>query len=238
MLIVLTLIASVSILAGQVPPAHASTLNCLYVQSLMCDIHQEDCFGELVMEACITVSRQWKCVFYCYDEFGAPQFVEESPWQVCCCASCPPGSSCDCLVAGTPVTMADGSTKSIELIEVGDHVLSLDPSSNQPTRTVVTKVHKPFRVKSYMLINGVLAITAEHPVLSAGNWVEAGSLQPGDLMETASGAPEFVESVVTRIQDVVVHNIQVESGVYIAGDVVVHNKEDCLSYAQHCSACE
>src|SRR5262249_5705774 len=43
------------------------------------------------------------------------------------------GGNCQCFVAGTAITMADGSQKPIEQIEVGDQVLSFD----MDTRTMV-----------------------------------------------------------------------------------------------------
>ena len=49
------------------------------------------------------------------------------------------GDDAQCLVAGTPVTMADGSTKPIEAVEAGDEVLSSYGSSDfRPARVTET----------------------------------------------------------------------------------------------------
>ena len=49
------------------------------------------------------------------------------------------GDDAQCLVAGTPVTMADGSTKPIEEVEAGDEVLSSYGSSDfRPARVTET----------------------------------------------------------------------------------------------------
>jgi DNA helicase-2/ATP-dependent DNA helicase PcrA len=51
------------------------------------------------------------------------------------------GDDAQCLVAGTPVTMADGSTKAIEHVEVGDEVLSCYGSGDfRPARVTETFV--------------------------------------------------------------------------------------------------
>ena len=44
------------------------------------------------------------------------------------------GDDAQCLVAGTPITMGDGSTKPIETIQVGDEVLSHDDDGFSPAR--------------------------------------------------------------------------------------------------------
>ena len=44
-----------------------------------------------------------------------------------------------CFPAGTPVLMADGTTRPIEDVAVGDHVACTDPDTGQPTTSTVTR---------------------------------------------------------------------------------------------------
>ena len=44
-----------------------------------------------------------------------------------------------CFPTGTPILMADGTTKPIENVAVGDHVACTDPDTGQPTTSTVTK---------------------------------------------------------------------------------------------------
>jgi len=71
---------------------------------------------------CANLDREWQCHWTC----GGPGGTY-SDWIPCNCPG--EGGGCDCLMAGTPVTMADGSTKPVEQIKVGDMVMSYDEST-------------------------------------------------------------------------------------------------------------
>ena len=89
-----------------------------------------------------------------------------------------------CVAAGTPVTLAKGSSKAIERVVAGDWVLSFDRSRNGLV---------PMRVSSDAQCNGVqdcielllsdattLTVTADHLILTdAKRWVRAGDLVVG-----------------------------------------------------------
>ena len=71
-----------------------------------------------------------------------------------------------CFPAGTPVLMADGTTKPIEDVAVGDHVACTDPDTGQPTTSTVTRTftheHTPtIRIRTS---NGDLETTPAHPL--------------------------------------------------------------------------
>jgi hypothetical protein len=64
-------------------------------------------------------------------------------------AEVPKPSCTKCFLAGTDVQMADGSTKDIEDVEVGDEVLAIDPETGETgprkvTRLIVTEDDKHF----------------------------------------------------------------------------------------------
>jgi hypothetical protein len=77
---------------------------------------------------CGNQTRQWRC---CWKVVGA-------------CAETGPWTSCDCMLAGTPITLADGSTKMAEEIQKGNRVLSYDESDRLMKVGEVIATHRPF----------------------------------------------------------------------------------------------
>lgn len=107
------------------------------------------------------------------------------------------GKACKCFLAGTDVKMADGGTKNIEDIKVGDDVLATDPESGETgprkvTRLIVTDSDKQFNELTINTSDGSEHLTAthEHPfwVPDLGQWVEARNLRPGTNLRTDVGA--------------------------------------------------
>ncbi|MFF3381153.1 polymorphic toxin-type HINT domain-containing protein [Streptomyces sp. NPDC002680] len=107
-----------------------------------------------------------------------------------------PKPGCKCFLAGTDVQMADGSTKDIEDIELGDEVLATDPKTGETgarkvVRLIVTESDKHFNELSIATENGVEKLTAthEHPFWSPSerDWIAAGDLAPGMTLRTDEG---------------------------------------------------
>jgi RHS repeat-associated protein len=103
---------------------------------------------------------------------------------------------CKCFLAGTGVLMADGSTKSIEDVELGDEVLATDPETGETrarevTRLIRTEDDKHFNTLSIATESGIEELTAtyEHPFWSPSekSWIEAGDLAPGMTLRTDDG---------------------------------------------------
>lgn len=135
-----------------------------------------------------------------------------------------------CFLAGTPILLADGKTKLIEDISVGDVVLAYDEE---------TKTFKPDAVKhfvvgyskvGYLIVNDEMKVTPAHRLLVNGKWVEAGNLAVGDQLLDTSGKARPVTSI-KRVEDpTVVFNFDVNPyNTYVAHGVVVHNY-DLFSY--------
>ncbi|HEC94537.1 MAG TPA: hypothetical protein ENI45_01055, partial [Thermoplasmatales archaeon] len=113
-----------------------------------------------------------------------------------------------CFLGGTQIMMADGSLKDIEDIEVGDLVKSYDTVSGEWRVGVVVKVfhHSPGEMTNYYLVfNGDLRVTPNHPILVDGEWIKAEELKVGDVF-----GGNLVISIERVYQRVPTHNFEVE----------------------------
>ncbi|WP_234342920.1 polymorphic toxin-type HINT domain-containing protein [Streptomyces fulvoviolaceus] len=147
------------------------------------------------------------------------------------------GGCTQCFLAGTDVLMADGSTKDIEDIRVGDEVKAADPRTGESgprkvTRLIITEHDKHFNELSIATDDGIEKLTAtfEHPFWSPseGNWVEAGSLKPGMTLLTDEGATVIVTGNRSFTKHARTYNLTVDdlhTYYVLAGDtpVLVHN---------------
>ncbi|MFZ2165674.1 MAG: Hint domain-containing protein [Propionibacteriaceae bacterium] len=139
-----------------------------------------------------------------------------------------------CFTAGTPVLLANGTSKPIEQVAVGDKVTAYDPETGQPeSRDVVrTFVHYDVATFEVTLGSGAkVTTTEEHPFWVDGQgWTPANRLKTGDNLRQSDGRPVRVGSVQATGKTATVYNFEVEGlhNYYVqAGDtwVLVHN--DC-----------
>ena len=134
-----------------------------------------------------------------------------------------------CFIAGTLIQLPSG-IKSIEDIKVGDVVTSFDLKTNSIKESNVTRltVHDDF---SYMIINGIIKTTSNHPFYSDGNWTEAGNLSVGDKILHVDGLEHTIETIELSDESATVYNFEVEgTHNYFAEGYLVHNiqKDDDL----------
>ena len=134
----------------------------------------------------------------------------------------PPGAGFGCFAAGTPILMADGSTKPIELVDVDDSVVAFDRFGDlQPRRVVDTFRHHDREVVRM----GDVEVTTAHPFLTAdGTYVPLANIKNTDRIVLRDGQvirlPEF-ETINKRAT---VYNFEVEGlHTYVAGNFRVHN---------------
>ena len=157
------------------------------------------------------------------------------------CGNCPTGYYCDtgscirpdpCFVAGTSVAMADGSTKAIETVVVGDAVLSYDVDGRSPIRGVVTAVLVHPETPALLRINGEITTTPPHRFFASGRWTRADELRIGDtlfpqecaLATCDERAGIAVEALELLPGDVTTYNLEISPHhTYFAGGVLVHN---------------
>jgi hypothetical protein len=138
--------------------------------------------------------------------------------------STPAPSGDGCFLAGTAITMADGSTKPIEAIKKGDKVMSYDKKANVFKPNKVKKIFKHTSDNGYLLINGYLKVTPNHPVLSDGYWVQVGFLKVGNTLLNIKGEYEKIKTIKKFEGTNTTYNFDViPDHNYIAGGYVVHN---------------
>jgi hypothetical protein len=156
-------------------------------------------------------------------------------------------SGCKCFLAGTDVLMADGTTKDIEDIKLGDKVQAADPETGEAgartvTRLIVTEDDKHFNELSIATDDGIEELTAthEHPFWSPSSnaWIEAGNLQPGTTLLTDDGDLVIVTANRPFTQHARTYNLTVDdlhTYYVLAGEtpVLVHNSNcNSLTRAQ------
>ena len=136
------------------------------------------------------------------------------------------GRAGGCFVAGTQITMADGSTLPIERVRIGDVVRSFDERSGEVTAARVSQTF--FHASpgnDIVVINGTLRATANHPIYVSGAWRPAGELAIGDVLQSEAKSVR-VDGLEVVLDSEPVYNLEVEgTHTYFAEGILVHNKE-------------
>ncbi|MEU9830790.1 polymorphic toxin-type HINT domain-containing protein [Streptosporangium sp. NPDC048047] len=155
-----------------------------------------------------------------------------------------PTTSCDTpnsFVPGTKVLMADGTTKPIEDVEVGDQVIAADPETGQTAAKRVSHLITGNGVKHLVRVvidtsagegrgSGSVVATDGHPfwVVNLRSWVKASELLPGMVLRTSAGTYVQIKAIKKWTATQRVHNLTIDDfHTYhvVAGDrtVLVHN---------------
>ncbi|MFD7442329.1 DNRLRE domain-containing protein [Streptomyces sp. NPDC059909] len=153
-----------------------------------------------------------------------------------------PTSCPNSFVPGTKVVLADGSTKNIESLEVGDQVVATDPETGDTRSRMVTDTRNHEAGKDLVTLTvdpdgkdgeakpGTITSTAGHLywLPDYGKWVAAAELRSGMWLQTSAGTWVQITAVDTAHRTARVYNLSVE-GVHtyyaVAGEtaVLVHN---------------
>ncbi len=132
----------------------------------------------------------------------------------------------------TPVLMANGTTKPISEINIGDMVLAEDPETGEqgPRRVLSVSSHQD-QVLSLDVGGSVISTTEDHPFWNATDqqWQRADALDPGELLQTAAG--DLVEVgqldqtslATTTAYNLTVHDIHTYYVVAGTSSILVHN---------------
>lgn len=131
-----------------------------------------------------------------------------------------------CLLAGTKISMADGSKKNIEDVLKGDMVVSYNEKDGSLCESKVLKTFSHPETEGYLTINNQIKLTDNHPVYVVGRgWISAGVLEIGDILKCENGEEKPVEHIEKSSELITTFNIEVEDHHnYFADEYLVHNK--------------
>ncbi|MEV6163937.1 polymorphic toxin-type HINT domain-containing protein [Streptomyces sp. NPDC052052] len=160
--------------------------------------------------------------------------------------TCPISNS---FTPGTRVLMADGTTKPISKVKIGDEVLATDPETGETKPRKVTAEIKGHGLKHLVQVtididgargDKTASVTATdgHPfwVAELNTWVDATDLKPGEQLRTTTGVQVDIQTVKRwTALDETVYNLTVDDlhTYYVlagATPVLVHN---CGNAATH-----
>ena len=155
-----------------------------------------------------------------------------------------PGSGgATCFVAGTEITMADGSNKLIEDVQIGDELIGRDNVINK----VIEFDHPLLGNRKLYGFNGQSAfVTEEHPFLTPAGWkainINAtikeqpaldgemiGNLKVGDEILMHNGLKTVISSIEEYNDEPnrQLYNFKLDgNNTYVANEFIVHNKGD------------
>jgi RHS repeat-associated protein len=148
---------------------------------------------------------------------------------------------CSSFVPGTEVLMADGTTKPIEDVEVGDKVLATDPETGKTeVKTITAEISSEgpkTLVTVTLTVDGErvrVTATDRHPFWIPGldTWVDAIDLSVGQELRTTTGKTVRITDLTRWKQPAKVHNLTVadlHTYYVLAGatPVLVHNSNGC-----------
>jgi hypothetical protein len=118
-----------------------------------------------------------------------------------------------CFIGDTPVLMADGLTKRIDAVAIGDQVMARDEKTGQVAVGAIDRVFRHHVAETLLLQTDggeVVETTAEHRFAAEERgFVSAGQLRPGDRLSTHNERGAGVVSTGARSAEVTVYNLSV-----------------------------
>jgi len=137
-----------------------------------------------------------------------------------------------CLLSGTQVTLANGSTTPIQLVKVGDEVAAYrDGIVVNGTVTEVFR-HPAMEMEEYYVkINDRLRVTPNHFMYVNDGWLPAGEIVVGDMLLSLDGSVVNVSSVENVYEMAPTYNLEVDGcHTFYADDFLVHNAKSGYHY--------
>ena len=166
----------------------------------------------------------------------------------------------NCVLQGTLITLEDDETKEIELLKVGEKLLSYSIEGIENTqdesllgKTKVNNFEGEFSYQlikniwkntfeSYYKINNELSITEDHYVICKKNdeyyWIQVENLLIGDSLFKLDNSFEEIKDIQKIEEEKTVYNIQVNSiYTFFANGYLVHNGSANCPNVTDCYAC-
>ncbi|MCK4364747.1 MAG: DNRLRE domain-containing protein [Thermoplasmatales archaeon] len=132
-----------------------------------------------------------------------------------------------CFLAGTKITIADGSLKNIEDIMSGDLIKSYDEVSKVFVNVRVRKLltyNADIMGDYYLKINNKLRVTPNHKIMINNNWVKADELSVGDVGLDSFARDVSLYSVEKKYSKETSYDLQLESvSIYFADGFMVRS---------------
>ncbi len=138
-----------------------------------------------------------------------------------------------CFVAGTPVWMADGTTKPIEQVKVGDTVLSKNEKTGEiaAKKVLHTSVRQNIWTRKLTFENGaVVETTDEHPLYVEGSgFAKAKEVGIGSSIVTRAGPSAKVVAVGADVRQTTVYNFTVDQfhTYFVGQDALWAHNQNC-----------
>ena len=123
-----------------------------------------------------------------------------------------------CFLAGTQITMADGSYKNIQDIKVGDMVQSYYEDIGIVLPACVSKVsqHSADEMTDYyVIINNKLRATPNHPIYINNKFISAGTAQIGNCLHKSDFTEVSINSIEKIYKKTPTYTIEVETPEFI-----------------------
>ncbi len=135
------------------------------------------------------------------------------------------GNRGGCFGKGTPILMADGSSKPIEEVKIGDQILTFSDENKSIIAPAIVQGIFQHLVDEYLIINNSLKVTPEHKIYVNERWELASNIKIGDKLKGIDGSSRKVYSVEReREKNTLVYNIIVSKyHSYFAEGYFVHN---------------
>ncbi|NRQ32984.1 hypothetical protein HII36_14205 [Nonomuraea sp. NN258] len=152
---------------------------------------------------------------------------------------------CNSFVPGTQILMADGTSKAIETVKVGDKVLATDPANGKSAAKRVEALIRGEGAKNLVEVTvttdstsdskvRVVISTEAHPFWASDlrKWIRAGDLERGMWLRTSAGTHVQISAIkrwtaVKRVHNITVEHLQTYYVLADATPVLVHNSGPC-----------
>lgn len=134
-----------------------------------------------------------------------------------------------CMAEGTPILMADGKTKAIQDIKIGDKVMGVQ--GNEVSVNNVWKGIEWGSMRQIKVEGQTLLLTLDHPVLTCvRNWRKAKDVSAGDEVFGIHKSRKTIDTAENVPYENRVHNLDLDDHDHamIAGSIVVGD-----NYKQH-----
>ncbi len=138
-----------------------------------------------------------------------------------------------CAHSKTSILMADGTSKHIKGIKVGDFVASFDVEGERACVSEVLE-NNGHTASEYVIINGILRATSHHQILTSNGLKTVGELKVGNYLLGNDGVKIAVETIEKIEENVVVYELGLTnpSTYYADGFLVQSQLADVRGYVE------